>query len=154
MRNPYEVPAVSPYRSILVDIDGTLALRNGRGPFDWAKVSTDLPNEPIVQLVENLAWQGYHVVFMSGRKDTGDCRKDTIQWLKDNLSFLKQTDVPELYMRHEDDGRSDDDVKYELFDWHIRNHYDVAWVIDDRDRVVKMWREIGLTCLQVAEGNF
>ena len=26
--------------------------------------------------------------------------------------------------------------------------------LDDRDRVVKMWRKLGLTCLQVNEGNF
>ena len=27
-------------------------------------------------------------------------------------------------------------------------------VLDDRNQVVKMWRENGLTCLQVAEGDF
>ena len=27
-------------------------------------------------------------------------------------------------------------------------------VLDDRDRVVKMWRDLGLTCFQVAQGNF
>ena len=30
----------------------------------------------------------------------------------------------------------------------------VVAVFDDRDKVVKMWREIGLTCMQVAPGNF
>ena len=37
----------------------------------------------------------------------------------------------------------------------LLSEYDVAGVLDDRDQVVKMWRnELGLTCLQVAEGNF
>lgn len=154
MRIPYVVPDGLYYSSIIVDIDGTLALRNGRGPFDWAKVKTDLPNSKVVSLVEDLASMGHHIIFMSGRKDTGECRKDTVQWLKDHFDFLEQDDVPELYMRDENDNRSDDDVKYDLFDWHIRNHNDVSFVIDDRARVVKMWREIGLTCLQVAEGDF
>ena len=31
---------------------------------------------------------------------------------------------------------------------------DVEAVFDDRQKVVDMWREIGLTCAQVAPGNF
>ena len=31
---------------------------------------------------------------------------------------------------------------------------DIECVFDDRDKVVKMWREEGLTCMQVAPGNF
>ena len=31
---------------------------------------------------------------------------------------------------------------------------DVFLVVDDRDRVVKLWRSLGLTTFQVAEGNF
>lgn len=155
MRIPYVVPEDEYYQStIIVDIDGTLALRNDRSPFDWSKVNTDLPNRRVIALVEDLASIGHHILFMSGREDVGDCRKDTVQWLKDNLDFLEDDDVPELYMRAEKDHRPDDEVKYELFDIHVRNCNDISFVLDDRDKVVKMWREIGLTCLQVAEGNF
>ena len=31
---------------------------------------------------------------------------------------------------------------------------DIFLVVDDRDRVVKLWRSLGLTTFQVAEGNF
>ena len=31
---------------------------------------------------------------------------------------------------------------------------DIVCVFDDRDKVVKMWRDNGLTCFQVAEGAF
>ena len=31
---------------------------------------------------------------------------------------------------------------------------EILFVLDDRSQVVKMWRELGLTCLQVADGNF
>ena len=30
----------------------------------------------------------------------------------------------------------------------------ILCVFDDRDKVVKMWRDEGLTCMQVAEGAF
>jgi hypothetical protein len=33
-------------------------------------------------------------------------------------------------------------------------HNDIVCVFDDRDKVVDMWRENGLTCMQVAPGNF
>ena len=31
---------------------------------------------------------------------------------------------------------------------------DVFLVVDDRDKVVKMWRDLGLNTFQVAPGNF
>ena len=57
-------------------------------------------------------------------------------------------------MRKLDDKRRDDIVKKELFDENIRGRFNVKFVIDDRNRVVDMWRQIGLTCFQVEEGDF
>lgn len=57
-------------------------------------------------------------------------------------------------MRPADDNRDDALVKYELFNKYVRDNYDVLGVFDDRNRVVDMWRRIGLTCYQVAEGDF
>lgn len=57
-------------------------------------------------------------------------------------------------MRPAGDKRRDDIIKAEIFDQHIRGHHNILLVLDDRDSVVKMWRSMGLTCLQVAEGNF
>ena len=45
-------------------------------------------------------------------------------------------------------------LKREIWETKIRDRFDVAGVIDDRARVVAMWRSLGLTCLAVAEGNF
>jgi len=59
-----------------------------------------------------------------------------------------------LYMRAHKDGRRDSVVKVELFDAHVRDAYDVTCVLDDRDQVVEAWRALGLTVLQVAEGDF
>jgi predicted kinase len=157
---PYVKPNAAP-KAILVDLDGTMALMNGRGPHDYHRVGEDLPNQPIVDLVDmigaysELAYsQGdpeLEVIFMSGRVET--CRKETLAWLG-KLGW----DHAKLYMRPAlPDGvqqPKDSVVKLALFDEHIRDYYDVKFVLDDRDQVVEMWRSLGLTCLQVAPGAF
>lgn len=59
----------------------------------------------------------------------------------------------ELLMRPKKDNRKDSVIKKELFD-KIKDKYNIQYVFDDRDQVVEMWRELGLTCLKVADGNF
>ena len=44
--------------------------------------------------------------------------------------------------------------KEEIFIDKIKNTYNVLYCMDDRDRVVKRWRDLGLTCFQVAPGDF
>jgi hypothetical protein len=84
---------------------------------------------------------------MSGRSD--EYRTVTGRWLIDNA-----LPVDGLYMRAAGDHRKDSVVKHELFDKHIRSTYNVLGVFDDRNQVVEMWRAIGLTVFQVADGNF
>jgi predicted kinase len=133
----------------IVDVDGTLALRQGpnaRSPYDWHRVGEDLPNPPVVELVEALADHAT-IVVMSGRDEC--CRADTEAWLT--------THVPawtELHMRPRGDMRRDAIVKRELFETHVAPHWNVIGVIDDRASVIKMWRSIGLMAAQVADGNF
>jgi predicted kinase len=138
--------------AILCDIDGTVAIHGDeRGHYDYDKVSTDAPNESVIYLIEQFV--GRHdveVIFMSGREDRA--RQDTTEWLHENISLYNRT--PQLFMRATGDHRPDYIVKSELFDEHIRNKYDVRFVCDDRDQVIKMWRELGLTALQVAPGDF
>jgi hypothetical protein len=151
-------PTVQPYvppqpgtlpTAWLVDIDGTLALMRagGRGPFDWHRVGEDLPNPAVIELARALAFAGYYIVLMSGRDEA--CRDATARWLRVH-------DVPHtaLFMRPQGDMRKDVVVKAELFDKHVRGVWDVRGVIEDRTQVVTMWRAMGLTVAQVAEGNF
>lgn len=136
-------------KAILVDVDGTVARMNGRSPFDYSKVSEDLPNPAVIDVVQMASYaKGYKIVFLSGRPDS--CRMDTEDWLFENV----KVPIERLVMRPTGDNRTDYVTKQELFDQYIRDNYDVQWALDDRDQVVKMWRKLGLTCLQVAEGNF
>jgi hypothetical protein len=57
-------------------------------------------------------------------------------------------------MRAAGDSRRDSIVKREIFDDRIRQVWHVKGVLDDRDQVVRMWRDLGLTCVQVAPGDF
>jgi predicted kinase len=142
----YVPPAGKPY-AILVDIDGTLARMNGRGPFDWKRVEEDEPVDTIIELVHNEWANATKVIVMSGRD--GSCRPETERWLDKHEIFHDA-----LFMRAAGDMRKDSIVKYELFNKHIRDHYRVRYVLDDRNQVVDMWRALGLTCLQVAPGDF
>lgn len=57
-------------------------------------------------------------------------------------------------MRPEGDERKDSIVKQEIYEKYIKDRYNVRFVLDDRNQVVDMWREVGLKVLQVAPGDF
>jgi hypothetical protein len=84
---------------------------------------------------------------VSGRME--QCRQETVAWL--NRHGL---DAVHLHMRPDGDYRPDDELKREIYEQEIRAGYLVTGVIDDRDKVVRMWRSLGLCVLQVAEGDF
>lgn len=149
---------------VICDIDGTTAINVSRNIFDESKVIEDKPNESVVKLVQRLhrdsGGVGTYIIFFSGRHEK--CRKDTLKWLSENVfsgPFLSEEEflLPEeitLYMRKDGDDRKDSIIKKELFDEYIRGKLFVDFILDDRDQVVKMWRELGLTCLQVQDGSF
>lgn len=140
-------------RAVLVDVDGTLALRPDepgvRHWADWHRVGEDQPNPAVIELVQTIVVAGRHrIVVMSGRKE--QCRRQTEMWLD-----AQGIDFVDLLMRGDHDDRGDDEVKADLYRRYVQPRYDVAFVIDDRDRVVRMWRDtFGLMVCQVADGNF
>ena len=76
-------------------------------------------------------------------------RKDTETWLKQN-----KVPYSKLFLRKTGDNRRDASVKKEIYNTEILPYYNVNFVLDDRNQVVAMLRELGLTVFQVAEGNF
>lgn len=149
----YVAPAGAP-KAILCDIDGTLAhmtkegrLRFGKqAPYMWLDVGEDTVDKRVRDTLQRYAVDT-KIIIVSGRDSI--CRPHTEKWLKDN-------NVPydALFMRPQDDNRKDNIIKRELFDTHIRGVYDVWLVLDDRNQVVNEWRDMGLTCWQVAPGDF
>ena len=143
----YEPPAGMP-EAFLVDIDGTVAVMGARSPYDESRVHEDTPNEPVIRVVRALHAAGYRIVFCSGRTDGS--RESTAAWLAAHVGVPYEA----LHMRAAGDQRKDSIVKAEIFEKHIRHAYRVVGVLDDRMQVVRMWRALGLTVLQVAEGDF
>lgn len=143
----YEAPLDVP-SAVLVDIDGTVALMNSRSPYDVTRVHEDLPNLPVITAVRAMHAAGHRIVFCSGRTD--DCRDATQEWLAAHVGVPYEA----LFMRVTGDSRRDSVIKREIFDREIRTRYRIVGVFDDRDQVVRMWRALGLTVFQVAEGLF
>lgn len=144
---PYTADPALP-SAVMCDIDGTLALRGDRGPYDFTRCEEDLLNVSVRGALRSFrSADGDVVVLLSGRGE--EHRERTEAWLRAH-------DVPydELWMRAAGDGRRDDVVKAELFDRHVRHRFAVRVSLDDRDRVVAVWRRMGLPTWQVNYGAF
>jgi predicted kinase len=144
---PYTPRAGTP-KTVMVDIDGTVALMGNRSPYDEARVHEDVPHTPVITAVRAMWTAGHTVVFCSGR--TEDARAATEAWLREHVNVPYAA----LHMRKAGDQRKDSIVKLEIFDRYIRDNYDIVAVFDDRAHVVAAWRSIGLTVFAVAEGDF
>lgn len=149
-------PAGDKPHAVIVDLDGTLCdiehrlhfmRREGRKnwPGFFAAMKDDTANGWCLDLINKFAGN-YNVIFCSGRPD--NYREITTAWLNKYALFH------ELYMRPRNDSREDSLVKEILLDFEILTRYTPYFAIDDRARVVEMWRKRGITCLACAEGNF
>ena len=147
--------------SVIFDLDGTLALIDKRrskaakenGKIDWKvffspeNIQLDEPNIPVIKTFQAMKQAGFEVGIFSGRDSIS--RKETEEWLKENgiqFDFFK--------MRPEGSFTPDDVLKKEWLGEMISEGKEILCVFDDRDKVVKMWRENGISCFQVAPGNF
>lgn len=135
--------------AIIVDIDGTCCHMCDRGIFEHEKAINDTPNMAVITTIRGLATLGYDIIFCSGRFEQH--RDVTERWLR---KYLPGLGYARLLMRKDGDRREDSIVKEELYRTLIEPYYDVLLVLDDRTRVVNMWRSIDLVCFQVAPGDF
>lgn len=140
-RKVYKPDASKP-KTILVDIDGTIADKGNRNPFDWSSVSKDTPRGFIIDLIKcYLNWYTYDkVIFLSGRDSI--CRHETLTWISSHMNIPIQN--IKLLMRTEGDMRKDTLVKEELFWKYVDKNYNVVAVFDDRPCVIEMWYDIGI----------
>lgn len=142
-------------KAIIVDLDGTLCNTDHRQHLvqakKWNEFYDALVNDPLHEwcagLIAAMREQGVHALLVSGRPDSH--WEQTAQWLSSNMP---QWDG--LFMRKTGDYRKDCIVKEEIYRKDIEPRFEVLFCVDDRKQVVDMWRSIGLTCLQCAEGNF
>ena len=147
--------------TVIFDLDGTLALIDKRkekstkpnGKFNWKEffnpenIKLDEPNVPVIESFKSMKKAGFEVGIFSGRDEV--TRLETERWLE---KWGVQWDF--LVMRPERSFTPDDVLKKSWLDTLVEQGKQILCVFDDRDKVVKMWRENGVTCFQVAPGNF
>ena len=139
----------------IFDIDGTLADISAREhhvrskPKNWNAffrgMSQDKAAHSIVRLCNILYDAGVYIILCSGRNERH--RRETVTWMQ-----REGVKYHEIRLRADDDMRSDVDAKREMLKGIDKDK--VLFVVEDRSRVVDMWRSEGLTCLQCAPGDF
>lgn len=143
---PYVQPTTPlTQQAVIFDIDGTLAIMGDRSPYDGAKVWMDTVNQDVHMALFQSWLSGDKIIIVTGRDEV--YRSVTEAWLRNN-----KIEYDALYMRPTEPGekREDSIIKYELFNKHIRpKNYRIIGVYDDRHRVLRMWRKLGLTTFHV-----
>jgi len=135
---------------VIFDLDGTFAFLGDRSPYDASRCEGDEVNRAVHFVYEAIR-RGHPetaVLLVSGREE---------RWRPQTERWLAQHGIAHdgLYLRRSGDRRKDVVVKKEIYDRHIAGRYKVRVVFEDRDQVVRLWRDdLGLPCFQVAWGEF
>lgn len=133
-------------RVVICDLDGTLAILNGRNPYDASICESDGVNQAVRCVLDDSTRE---LIFVSGREEK--CREQSERWITKLFAHKNYR----LFMRPTSDMRRDSIIKREIYDNHIRGKYYVEFVIDDRPQVVRMWRyELGLIIFQLDDKEF
>lgn len=128
--------------AILCDLDGTLALFGDKNPYERNFIN-DKINESVEKILRVFSEQDYEIIFVSGRK--AKFLEETQRWLDKNKIPYNAILMP----RQEGDNRKDVIIKSELYENYIKGKYNVAFVIDDRPQVCRLWYELGLPLFKV-----
>ena len=150
--------------TVIIDLDGTLCnsahrehhSRNGDWDAFHAGLWEDEAHEDVLMVVRALEFMNVDVVACTGRPEQH--RVMTERWL-----IEKCVPIEQVLMRPEFDFRQDATVKMEQVElWHEDTRRDyagtvqerVAFILEDRDRMVEAWRSAGFNCWQVRQGTF
>lgn len=152
--------------TIIVDLDGTLCDCSHRVHLAQAKewdefhkgIAEDKVREDVAAFLDAIHERGLHdVLLCTGRNEA--YRTQTIKWLRDNgidKGIWKWFN--DLLMRPKDSHESDDVLKVRLVDEYFGGRENalkrVAFVLDDRDKVVQSFRDAGFRCWQVSAGEY
>ena len=131
--------------AVIFDIDGTIALMNNRGPFEWDKVYKDDLNEVVSEHIEFHKSKDRKIILVTGRD--ASCEKITKEWLE-----LYNIEYDYLYMRAKNDYRKDTIVKTEIYNELVKPEYNVICAYDDRLSVCKSWNDLGIYVFTVNQG--
>ena len=151
-------------KTVIFNLDGTLVKIDKRrelasvneSRFNWAKILDpeylvlDEPNVHVISMFKHLKAAGYRMVIFSGRSER--TREATIKHLKSlgvecDLLQMRPEVVPYQFMK---DYQLKKEWLHKYFPGEKKNN--IEFIFENRNRVIDMWREEGLTCFQVASG--
>jgi predicted kinase len=142
---------------IICDIDGTLAEVTHRRKYssgpekNWDKFFSLIHEDDIRKDVSNklykFADEGYKIFFVSGRPEK--YREETKHWI--GVKTYGELPYETIFMRPNNDKRDDTEVKKDIYNKYFKDLV-IHKVLDDRPRVIKMWKEQGLDVEDVGDG--
>ena len=143
---------------VVVDLDGTLCDSAHREHLARAKewdqfhslLGEDEPHLDVLNMIHLLS-TGQTVIALTGRNERH--RQATLKWISEH-----NVPLDDLLMRPDDNYESDHELKPRLLDeWLDENgfaHSDVWFILEDRDKVVEAWRNLGHNCWQPRSGGY
>ena len=156
-------------KTIVIDLDGTLCdsahrdhhARNSEWDQFHALLTEDKPHPDVLHLMELLhnlsdlrGPDEVELIGCTGRNERW--RIATEKWLMEHGALLDC-----VLMRPDFDFRPDHELKIEMLEgWHYESGAEgrpqdrVAFILEDREKVVEAWRDAGYNCWQVRPGNF
>jgi predicted kinase len=137
-------------KAVICDLDATLALHQGRTPFDWSRILEDKPEPRLKQLLDLFVKNDIKILFLTGR--TEDALDNTVQWIYENIHLTENQ--YELFLRDNKDFSHGDDYKRKVYNDFIKDKFNILCVFEDSNKCVKMFREEGLLTCQVENSDF
>jgi hypothetical protein len=132
--------------AIIVDLDGTLVILK-RSPYNYDDIPYDALNHVVYRMLMKYHKDGYKIILLTGRPAIYG--QDTMDWLSKHAVPYDM-----LIMRPSKNKIQDSTLKMMLYKMFVEPKFEVELVLEDRTRVVKMWRNLGLICFQVCEGDY
>lgn len=147
----------------IFDLDGTLAdIRHRRHLVegetkDWrgffAACVDDAPMTSVIRTLQELRSAACDVWVWSGRSD--EVREDTMRWIERHGVIDGRTKRFQIRMRPAGDHQPDEKLKATWLESLAQcDRRRLVAIFEDRDRMVKLWRDNGIQCYQVAPGDF
>jgi len=143
----------------IFDVDGTLAnvdpflhyIRNV-DDVDGFKKDFDLfhresinamPNIEVREMLYNALFDQFDVIIVTSRRE---------MWRPQTSFWLSKFDVPHnaLFMRKNDDYRSDFDVKKDILD-EIKQFWNIYHAVDDNPSVISLWELNGIPTTKIGD---
>jgi hypothetical protein len=146
-------------KSIIVDLDGTLCDSAHRDHLAMAGLweefhsglTDDKVHKDVAEVITIMSDAGYLIIGLTGRNEK--FRYKTLGWLG-----LNKISLDHLIMRPDNNYQSDYTLKPRMLADQFGSQEsalnNVLMILEDRDKVVEAWRNLGYRCWQVQPGGY